>query len=437
MTKLLATATVLMLLCGCDKSSHPLVLSGSGSGGVLTQPVVGKDAGSGNVAQSVGLDGGASATATNTLVATVDPGPHNIGYTNGLFASITLCVPGTTTCQTIDHLLVDTGSVGVRVLESELTVALPVAKDTSGVALAECTPFVDGTAWGPLRTADVKLGEETASNLPIQLIGEGAYAMPSNCTGTPITNFETLAANGILGVGVYLQDCGDTCTQSARSKLNPGLYYACSSTKSSGCAITSVPLAQQVAHPVAAFPENNNGVIIQLPSIAATGAASVSGLLVFGIGTQSNNELGSATVLALDDYGWVNTTFPVGGTLYTSYIDSGSNGLFFLNAAKSNLKQCTGNLKDFYCPSSTANLNATLSSVSGASATIAFSVANASKLDSQAYALSDLAGPMPGYPTDTSVPGFDWGLPFFFGRNVYTAIETKSTPGGNGPFFAF
>jgi hypothetical protein len=32
---------------------------------------------------------------------------------------------------------------------------------------------------------------------------------------------------------------------------------------------------------------------------------------------------------------------------------------------------------------------------------------------------------------------FDWGLPFFFGRTVFTAIEGMSTPGGTGPYFAF
>jgi len=32
---------------------------------------------------------------------------------------------------------------------------------------------------------------------------------------------------------------------------------------------------------------------------------------------------------------------------------------------------------------------------------------------------------------------FDWGLPFFYGRNVYAAIEQQSTPGGVGPYFAY
>jgi hypothetical protein len=32
---------------------------------------------------------------------------------------------------------------------------------------------------------------------------------------------------------------------------------------------------------------------------------------------------------------------------------------------------------------------------------------------------------------------FDFGLPFFYGRNVFTAIEGKNTAGGLGPYFAY
>ena len=47
------------------------------------------------------------------------------------------------------------------------------------------------------------------------------------------------------------------------------------------------------------FATDNNGVIIELPSISASGASNPSGgLLVFGIGTQSNNGLASATQVA-------------------------------------------------------------------------------------------------------------------------------------------
>ena len=63
-----------------------------------------------------------------------------------------------------------------------------------------------------------------------------------------------------------------------------------------------------------------------------------------------------------------------------------------------------------------------------------FSVANADQLlnnNPTFFAFNNVAGPN-GDPTS-----FAWGMPFFFGRTVYTAIEGRSTPAGQGPFFAF
>jgi hypothetical protein len=421
MTRYFTAAVWLALLCQCgDGAGTAFPLRGGGGG-------LGQTGGSGGVGGSV------VATDPNMLAVVVDQGPPGLidPYINGLFASVKICVPGTTTCQIVDHLVVDTGSYGVRVLESVLHLALPAVTNASGQGLAECVQFVSGDTWGPVALADVTVGNESAQKLSIQLIGEKTYTMPSSCTGTPTNDLQTLGSNGFLGVGPLLQDCGAACASTSRS--NPGVYFACSSAQS--CAIAAVPVTQQVSNPVAAFPVDNNGTIIQLPSIAASGAPSVQGVLTFGIGTQTNNGLGSATVLALDWMGTISTTFPVGGTTYTSIIDSGSNALFFLDTATTNLKLCTGGI--WYCPASTASLGATLSSVNGASTTIVFSVANASKLSASAFAFNNFAGPMPSLPLDTSVPGFDWGLPFFYGRTVYTAIENKDTPAGFGPYFAF
>jgi len=65
-------------------------------------------------------DSGSSDPGHNTLAAltdnvaevSVDFGLPGIPYLNGLFATVTVCVPGTSNCQNIDHVLVDTGSAG-------------------------------------------------------------------------------------------------------------------------------------------------------------------------------------------------------------------------------------------------------------------------------------------------------------------------------------
>ena len=412
-------AAAIVLIAGCGGGSG----GSSGTGGVAG-PVDGGGA--------AGTD--ATALAENVVAVTVDPGPPGTANVNGLFTTVTLCVPGTTQCQTFDHILVDTGSVGMRVLASEVTLPLPAARTADGQRLVECLPFVLGTAWGPLATADVKVGGEAAPNLPIQLIGDPTYPIPTACTGSPVTDLQSLLAKGILGVGVTLQDCGSACAQPATSPNNPGLYYGCGSTASS-CSVVAVPVANQIVHPVAAFPADNNGTVITLPAIAAGGSAIVQGTMTFGIGTRANNGLGSATVLPLDRAGLATTTFPVNGKAYLSYVDSGSNGLYFLDGATTGLQPCSTPLDGFYCPPAAVALGAVLSATNGARAMVSFSVANAGKLSAANSAFNDLAGDMPGFTMDPTSPGFDWGMPFFFGRSIYTAIENRGTP--SGPYFAF
>ena len=132
-------------------------IGSGGNGGLGGIAAAGGRPGTGGIVSfggSISTDGAGSGGVTgtfsgaNVVAVVVDQGAQNVGYTNGLFAAVTVCVPDTSSCQTIDHLLVDTGSVGLRILESELTLDLPAAKNASGSALAECSPFIDGTAWG-------------------------------------------------------------------------------------------------------------------------------------------------------------------------------------------------------------------------------------------------------------------------------------------------
>jgi hypothetical protein len=373
----------------------------------------------------------------NTQPVIVDAGPtvngQFVGDEDVLFTTVTICIPGTTTCQTIDHIAVDTGSTGVRILASQLALTLPPSTNTSSQPIANCVQFADNTyQWGPVAKADIKMAGEMASSVPIQVVGPSNFpAPPSDCTagGTPGQTVSDLGANGILGLGLFRQDCGPAC---ASPTSPPAIYFSC---PPSGCSITSVSLTEQLQNPVWMFPQDNNGLLIVLPQIADSGAATVSGSMIFGIGTQSDNTLGSAQPQGVDGFGNFTTTF--NGTRYSSsFIDTGSNGLFFLDAATTGLPDCSSQEVGFYCPANATKFTAINSgpnpngSATPVSANVAFSIANAATLfNSSNTAFNNVGGSNPG--------AFDWGLRFFFGRMVFIGIEGQRSPAGVGPYWAY
>ena len=245
------------------------------------------------------------------------------------FITITICAPGSSSnCQTIDHIQVDTGSTGLRILSSVLSasLSLPQQQDASGNPVVECVQFADGFSWGPVKMADLRIAGEQASSLPVQIIGDSAFtSIPSACSssGPPENTVTTFGANGLLGVGVFMQDCGSACAQFAVS----GAYYTC---PASGCQPTQVALAQQLQNPVAMFSTDNNGVLIQLPALPAAGAATATGSLIFGIGTQSNNGLGNATILASMRIRATSPPCSVTSVTRTATSTAGSSALFRL-----------------------------------------------------------------------------------------------------------
>jgi hypothetical protein len=373
----------------------------------------------------------------NVETLTVDAGPPASTFlaVNTAFVSVKVCVPGTTTCQTIDHIWVDTGSAGLRIMASVLTgVTLPAEKDAGGNPFAECFQFVDGTIWGSLALADITLpvSMETASNVHVHIIADPAYpTVGSGCTGILQNTVATFGANGILGIGPFAQDCGSPCVTTSPA---PPEYYSCPSP--STCAAVNASLIQQLQNPVTQFATDNNGVIVELPAVGSAGATTVSGSLVFGIGTRTNNALGTATVLPADPISLVITA-TYKGTAYTdAYLDSGSNGNFFND---SSLTACAAPNGGFYCPASTMSETAALKGTSATTLAANFSVANAGTLFSNTSytAFSNLGGPIPNPPPASQPQPFDFGLPFFYGHNVFTAIENANTPGGIGPYFAY
>jgi len=350
-------------------------------------------------------------------------------YVNGPFTSVTLCQSDTTNCETIRGVLIDTGSSGLRIFGGLNHLKLPAVTTPNGTPIAECMPFGTLSTWGRVAYADVKLGgEPVISKMPIQLMNSNYSAMPAVCkSGPPVAgNPAQLGYNGILGVGLWGADCGEVCT--SLGSQNPSMYFRC--PRGGGeCHVTAVAEAQQVQNPVALLPVDNNGVVIKMPAIPFTGAPTVTGKLVLGINTRANNSLGAASVFKTDGAGNIATTY--NNVAMDGFFDSGSNALFFDDGS---IPQCDPSLAPgFYCPSSLLSLGAiNTGRLGSASGLVTFSVANALGLAATGNkAFYNVGGTFGG-------SFFDFGLPFFFGRNVYTGIDGRTTPGaGTGPFFAY
>jgi hypothetical protein len=372
------------------------------------------------------------AAVANVASIVVDGGPTGgSGDLNAPFVSVTICPPGSSACQTIDHVLLDTGSFGLRLVAPGVISAaasFPSVNDGAGNPLGECAQFVSGYTWGAVHRADVKLAGEVATAIPVEFIGDtsgaGVGAAPSTCSGTG-ANLGTVAglgANGILGLGLFVEDCGSACAVSTA----PGFYYAC---HAGSCTPATVPLVNQVANPVPSFAGDNNGVVLALPAVGAMGAGALSGTLTFGIGTRSNNGLGGATPYAADQNANFSTTYK-GVTSSFSFIDSGSNGLFFADASIAACARSVG----FYCPATPLTITAVNHAASGS----ASSTVSATLVMADGLAANIVAAPLGGpFGSSFAAAGFDWGLPFFYGRSVYVAIERAATPAGVGPYWAY
>lgn len=385
--------------------------------------------------------------ADNAVPVTIDAGPSSSSSptANIIYTSVTFCTPGSTTaCRTIDHIQVDTGSYGLRVFQSALAGSSPVVVPTtvnapgSSSPLFECVQYADGYTFGSVVLVDAQIGSRKLSNLAIQLSGATNFSgsVPSGCSSANPNNENNVSAfgaNGILGVGHLLEDCGDYCASGAPE----GYYYQCPA--GSGCTAVSVASASQIQNPVHLLAADNNGVLIDLPSVTPPGATSLSGVLLFGVGTQADNSLGGAAWYTLDPYYGTLTTVFGGTTLSSSFVDSGSNAYFF----DSSLTVCPSSsvAPGFYCPTSSTAENATIQGGNGTSAPIGFTVDNAVTLFSNPanYAVvPNLAGSNGNL---TGLQGtFDWGLPFFLGRPVFVLFDGKAGPSGSGitgPALAF
>ena len=198
----------------------------------------------------------------------------------------------------------------------------------------------------------------------------------------------------------------------------------------------------QAWNPVAAFPVDNNGVWLSLPSIPAAGQATAAGTLTFGIGTETNNAIpGAATVYELDEAGYFGSATFAGVTFCTSGVptcpsNEGSGGTFFdsgsdfLNISDTGtlsagldttVSDCGGNYSGFFCPASTLSIPLTVADINGTSTTVHLSLGNALDLfdANPLFAAFNDVGTESCTPASSCSPStdsWDLGLPFFFGQ---------------------
>ncbi|NVO07633.1 MAG: DUF3443 family protein [Rhodoferax sp.] len=401
-------------------ASLALALTGCGGGGG------GGPSGTGSTALAAFPGSLATLNDSNVVPVLVESGPgRNV---NIPYVTVTVCRPGTDHCQSIDHVLLDTGSTGLRLFASQLdpALALPAQHIGDSSSISECAEFVSMLSWGPVHLADVLMGGERAPAVPIQLMDADFAPVPAACGGAPRvassagsagSGKRALNANGILGVGLFINDAQ--------------IYFDCP-TPEDHCRIRPAG-SQQVQNPVRYFSVNNNGVAIQLPALPAQGVGQAQGYLVFGVGTQRNNQLGVAHVVPVDPLTGYFTTVYQGRSLPLSSIDSGANGLYF-DDPQASMTGCT-QPAGFYCPQTEQQLSASIA-LANSSAEVKFQIANANALfgPGSNLAFNNLGGSGGG-------SFFTWGLPFFFGRTVFAVIEGQPVRQGaatlTGPFNAF
>ena len=383
---------------------------------------------------AVGCGGGGSSSGATPPNPTLNLTAAPPLVTSGSSATLVWASSNATSCKASggwSGSKATSGSASTGAITSSTTFTLTCTGASGTTATAE-TVHVTLTAPNP----SVSLSASPTS------VTSGSSATltwsSSNATSCTLSggNFSSTseATSGSASTGALSATTTYTLTCSGASGTRPAVASATVTVTvpSLACVAEAATLAEQVQNPVTLFATDNNGVILELPTVGASGAATVSGSLVIGIGTQGNNGLNGATRLNGNlNTGEITAALTGDASISTGYLDSGSNAIFFADSA---LPVCASQSSGFYCPTSTENETAMLTGTNSMSLAADFSVANADTLftaDSNSRAFNDLAGSIP----DLGGGLLDLGLSFFFGRNVFMGIEPANS--ATAPYFAY
>jgi hypothetical protein len=413
--------------------------------------------GGGSVSNTTVAPGAISSIPTvsgnNSVAVTLAPSSAASPQVNDPYITVTVCVGAL--CADITNVLVDTGSYGFRVPASVLAAAglTPTQVTVPGGNLVECSQFAGGYMWGWVKQATLKIGgEQTATDIPIQVTDDAATpvlpAPDNSCTSSGLLanignpGVSSMGGNAIIGVGPMVNDgqryyycstgSGADCTSICAG------YFGNSSTSCSG-------LFSEVSNPVASFNQDNNGIILQLAGVTDAGSVLTNaGTLTFGLNTQSNNSLSGFQAVA---HGAVDATKNPDGSYFAitygcsscnpstssnyGFFDSGSN-YTYVNVSTNLLRLDSQSVYNLHNTSTPVTVNATLASAVTTSFLISDPI-NSNCPTCNAY--NDIAASATQYIGGSQV---DLGMPYFYGKSIAFAIQTKTVSGSNptAPFYA-
>jgi hypothetical protein len=387
---------------------------------------------------------------TNNVVVPVTPpsspnlminvSPNNGGVCSNIntpCVSVTICSPtNPESCQTIDNVLIDSGSIGLRIFSSELNSSLlnnlPI-ESINGAPIANCVGYGDLSAnWGTVALANINLGNEsTIESIPMQLIdasyadgGEQCLQYLNGPSGSGSYTLETTPVkfgfNGILGVGPIIYD-------------NVTSYFTCTDSSCSKYPSISQTNSLLLANPIAFLPESyESGITFKFPTLGNNGATNAVGYAVFGVGTNSDNNFESGVniyTVAIDRSCGLFICMPTtlyGTSIQYGFLDTGSNFLYFNDG---NISNNNG----FYTPNSMLTLSPENTDKNDKNIATNINIANFDNLYDNTNNTS-----FNNNGADIGLDNFiDYGLPFFFGKTVYICFAGMTCNGVDGPYWAF
>lgn len=363
-------------------------------------------------------------SGTNQVPLTLSHGINGKAV-NRPFINLTVCpVNDTKHCQTINNVLVDSGSSGLRINKSALKAInfAPIMDNNKSVF--NCILFGAGYDIGKMYSVDLYIGGEKGSNIPLQVTDNSdknsqIAKVCSNYDTIPAANLDDFGASAIIGISVI--DSPDKSY--SRAEVCDDSGNNCSGIYSSGLNI----------NPLSKFATDNNGVIFSIPKVATALASDVVGTLTFGLNTQSDNTVENGANVqivhgtASDSWGSFSADNGV-----NAIFDSGSATINIAKNKHTDIQICTVNVIrpiNIFCPANQTAVSIGYGDISSLENQYTL---NLMFIDPRTFA--DNIYIVPDFATSSDDPSQEiFGIPAFFGRNIYLQFASANT---NTPFGA-